>query len=254
MTVGESGRRQIKKFVHEKLQKKLDGYAPITTLDNHFVLSGILPTKVRRQYSAVHSLSTSIGMSFYEQIAVLVAKTNSEVAERQWKSNIGVAQARQAKIGEIIREVGNGSRKPDIDSEMGEILSTPNTDLREVSAGRIVDLHIKRGKDEYYVDIKTSSPNKSGFLDHKRLLLTWIARADKRIRPVIAVPYNPYHPKPYKRLGSDAMQVGVDLLVGRDFWDLVGGDGFFDELVNLFREEGAWYWSRLEEKLDRFPD
>ena len=85
-------------------------------------------------------------------------------------------------------------------------------------------------------------------------MLTWIARADKRIHPIIAVPYNPYRPKPYKKVGSDAMQVGVDLLVGRDFWDLVGGDGFFDELANLFREEGTWYWSRLERKLDRFSD
>ena len=33
----------------------------------------------------------------------------------------------------------------------------------------------------YYIDIKTVGPNKAGFLDHKRLTLTWIARANKKI-------------------------------------------------------------------------
>ena len=250
MTIGTSDLESIRKFIHGKLQKKIDRYAEITTLDNHLALSVMLPVRVRRQYSAVHSLATSLGMSFYEQIAVMAAKTNSETAERQWESNILVAQARLTKIEEIIRGVGNGFRQPDLEMEMDEILSIPNGDMQAVSAGKTVDVHIKRGEDEYYIDIKTVGPNKSGFLDHRRLLLTWVARSDKRIYPCIALPYNPYYPEQYRKVGSDVMQVGVDLLVGKDFWDLVGGSGFYDKLVDMFRE-GKWYWRELEKKLAR---
>ena len=250
MTVGAPERVIIKEHIHTKLQEKIERYAPITGLDNHLALSVMLPVRVRRQYSAVHSLATSLGMSFYEQIAVLAAETNSETAELHWKSNIWVARARRAKIEEIITDLGNKSRAPDPESEMDEILSVPNTDTVEVSAGRTVDVHIKRGGNEYYIEVKTVAPNISGFLDNKRRLLTWVARANKRIRSCLALPYNPYHPEPYGRMGSKVMQVGGDLLVGESFWDLVGGSGFYDDLVGLFREEGEWYWRELEKKLD----
>ena len=151
----------IREHIHKKLQEKLDRYAPITTLDNHIALSKMLPANVRRQYSAVHSLATSIGMSFYEQIAVFAAKTNSDVAMGQWHANTLVAPARQTKIEEIVRNVGNGSRTPDLESEVAEILAVPNTNTQEAAANSTVDVYIKRGKDEYYIDIKTVAPNKT---------------------------------------------------------------------------------------------
>ena len=241
-------KKEVKDFVQKKLHEKIENYIPNKTLDNHFALSGIIPKKVRRQYSAIHSLLTAFGMAFYEQIAVSIASNNSDVAARQWKSNSQISNARKQKIEEIIRKIGNKEKLPDMDSEIKEILSIPNNNLVETGAGQIVDVYFKRGKDEYYIDIKTVGPNKAGFLDHKRLTLTWIARANKKIHPIIALPYNPYHPKPYKKVGSDVMQVGIDLVIGKDFWDLVGGSGCYEDLSKIFQEIGEWYWIELEKK------
>ena len=241
-------KKEVKDFVQKKLHEKIENYIPNKTLDNHFALSGIIPKKVRRQYSAIHSLLTAFGMAFYEQIAVSIASNNSDVAARQWKSNSQISNARKQKIEEIIRKIGNKEKLPDMDSEIKEILSIPNNNLVETDAGQIVDVYFKRGKDEYYIDIKTVGPNKAGFLDHKRLTLTWIARANKKIHPIIALPYNPYYPKPYKKVGSDVMQVGIDLIIGKDFWDLVGGSGCYEDLSKIFQEVGEWYWIELEKK------
>jgi len=241
-------KKDVKDFIQKKLHEKIEKYTPNKTLDNHFALSGVIPKKVRRQYSAIHSLLTAFGMAFYEQIAVSIASNNSDVATRQWKSESKISNDRKQKIEEIIRKIGNKEKLPDMDSEIKEILSIPNNNLVETDAGQIVDVYFKRGKDEYYIDIKTVGPNKGGFLDHKRLTLTWIARANKKIHPIIALPYNPYHPKPYKKVGSDAMQVGIDLVVGKDFWDLVGGSGCYSDLSKIFEEIGEWYWTELEKK------
>jgi len=176
-----------------------------------------------------------------------LAKENSDIAERQWHSNIGVSKDRKKKIEEIVTGIGN-KKDPDIDSEADEILSLRNDNLEDVEAGQIVDVYIKRGDEEYYIDIKTVGPNKSGFLDHKRLTLTWIARADKKIHPIIALPYNPFFPEPYKKVGSNAMELGKDLLVGKDFWDLGGGEGTYEGLSAAFAEEVQWYWKELEKK------
>jgi len=50
-------------------------------------------------------------------------------------------------------------------------------------------------------DLKTAKPNISNFKDFKRTLLEWIAiflskHPDININSYIAIPYNPYEPKP----------------------------------------------------------
>jgi hypothetical protein len=241
-------KKDIRNFIQKKLHEKIEKYTPSKTLDNHFALIGIVPKKSRQQYSAIHSLLTAFGMSFYEQIAISLATSNSDLAVRQWKSQSKISSDRKQKIEEIITKIGNEEKLPNLNLEIEEILSIPNKNLVETKAGQIVDVYFKRGKDEYYIDIKTVGPNKGGFLDHKRLTLTWIARANKKIHPIIALPYNPYHPKPYKKVGSNVMQVGIDLVVGKDFWDLVGGSGCYEDLSKIFQEVGEWYWIELEKK------
>jgi hypothetical protein len=241
-------KKEVKDFIQKKLHEKIESYMPNKTLDNHFAASGIIPKKVRRQYSAIHSLLTAFGMAFYEQIAVSIASNNSDIAARQWKSESQISNDRKQKIEEIIRKIGNKEKLPDMDSEIKEILSIPHDNLVETDAGQIVDVYFKRGNDEYYIDIKTVGPNKAGFLDHKRMTLLWVARANKKIYPAIAFPYNRYHPKPYKKVGSNVMQVGVDLLVGKDFWDLLGGKGCYEDLSEIFKKTGEWYWIELEKK------
>ena len=59
-------KKEVKDFIQKKLHEKIENYVPNKTLDNHLALSGIIPKKVRRQYSAIHSLLTAFGMAFYE--------------------------------------------------------------------------------------------------------------------------------------------------------------------------------------------
>ena len=93
MGLNSKQKKDIRNFIQKKLHEKIEKYTPSKTLDNHFALSGVVPKKIRRQYSAIHSLLTAFGMAFYEQIAVSIASNNSDLAARQWKS--------QSKIWEI---------------------------------------------------------------------------------------------------------------------------------------------------------
>jgi hypothetical protein len=241
-------KKEIRSLIREMLKKKIENYKPSIKLDNHLLLAAIVPKDARRRYSAIHSLLTAFGMSVFEQIAVIIVRNNSSIAKRQWKSEIKISSDRKKKIDEIITKISNEEKLPDMDSEIKEILSIPNNNLVEQKDGQIVDVYFKRGKKEYYIDIKTVGPNKAGFLDHKRMTLTWVARANKKIHPAIAFPYNRDHPKPYKKVGSNVMQVGVDLLVGKDFWDLLGGKGCYEDLSKIFKKTGEWYWTELEKK------
>ena len=44
------------------------------------------------------------------------------------------------------------------------------------------------------------------------------------------------------------MDLGEDLLVGKDFWDILGGKGCYEDVEDAFRRIGGKYWKKLSEK------
>ena len=235
----------MKKFLIKKYEEKVERFRkkPTDGLRQHFAASTAIPKDERIIHGAVHSMLTTYGMSFYEDIAKQIADPVSNIAKTHWKSNLKVSQDRLTKINEIAAEHGTGKRKPDIDAETVEILSISNKNLIDDEDGQEVDVYFKRGNDEYYIDIKTVGPNLPGFIALRKNNLKWIARSNKKIHPVVAIPYNPFHPKPYEKVGSNRMELGKDLLVGKEFWDLVGGSaGCYEDIVETFKQIGNNYF------------
>ncbi|MFV0531230.1 MAG: TdeIII family type II restriction endonuclease [Flavobacteriales bacterium] len=59
------------------------------------------------------------------------------------------------------------------------------------------------------------------------------------VKVFLAFPYNPYHPEPYSRFTeSGMMDAPNDFLVGDEYWDFLGGEGTFTELLETFDEVG----------------
>ena len=246
MGLTEKQKRLLDELLEKKFQEKLERFKLPEGLDNSFAARNCIEKKNRNIYSAVHSMMTTFGMAFYEPIAKSIAAPKSETAETQWKSNLQVSSDRLKKIDEISADIGTKKRKLDIEKEADEILAIPNKNLIDDVDGQIVDFYFKRGKDEYYVDIKTIGPNLPGFISMRKNNLKWIARADKKIHPILALPYNPYAPNLYKKVGSNRMELGKDLLVGKDFWNLVGGsDGCYEDIEESFRKIGYDYFDRI---------
>ena len=122
-----------------------------------------------------------------------------------------------------------------------------------------VDLFIndKEGKIHLF-DLKTVKPNISSFKDFKRTLLEWAAiylaeNPDADINSYIAIPYNPYEPKPYERWTLKGMlDLDYELKVGKEFWDFLGGDGTYEELLNCFEIAGIELRPEIDEYFARF--
>ncbi|WP_281746801.1 TdeIII family type II restriction endonuclease [Helicobacter suis] len=94
------------------------------------------------------------------------------------------------------------------------------------------------------IDLKTAKPNKGSFKEFKRTLLTWSALAmldfkDCKINSLIAIPYNPYEPKPYAGWTIAGMlDLKHELKVAKEFWDFLGGEGSYELLLNAFEQAG----------------
>lgn len=248
MVLTKVQRDEVRIFVNDKIKSKLDKYSPETTYMPF--LSKIIRNKdFVRSYSFTHSLATSFGMSFYEQITKIIAKDNFDEVKIQWKAPQKISKLRNQKIKDIIVELGNGTRTPNTKNEINEILSVPNRNMIKVKSDETVDVYLRQKNQEYYIDIKTVKPNSPGFKAHKTKILEWIARADSPISAFIAFPYNPYYPKKYQRFGMDTYLDKSDIKIGSEYWDFIGGRGTYNDLMRIFDSTGKKYWNETIEKI-----
>jgi hypothetical protein len=200
-------------------------------------------------YSFIHSLATTLGMSIYEDVSVIIAKSNSNECFRNYGVGGVLSKAQGTIIKQIITELRNGERKANIKNETIEILRATSHGGRFQKAGNIADFYMKRGNVEYLFEIKTVKPNIDIFEKSKTKLLEWIARKRMPIKVFLAFPYNPYHPQPYARFTETGMMdPHNDFLVGDEYWNFIGGENTFTQLLETFAEVGKEFKERLQQK------
>ena len=69
------------------------------------------------------------------------------------------------------------------------------------------------------------------------IILTQDKKAN--VDSLIAIPYNPYEPKPYERWTMKGMiDLDNELKVAKEFWDFLGGEGAYENLLNCFEKAG----------------
>lgn len=238
----------------DAIEKKLEKYSPETSyMPFHEALLGEDWVKI---FSILQSINTTLGMSIWEQIAVILAQGAGYHAERQYKLKGCIDENTNNLITKIHEGLREGKRDPDKYREIEEIRNSiiPCPKPR-VHPDSTVDVFIRTNDGvEYYIDITTVKPNKKEFVALKRKLLTWTALRlsqdrDANVFTAIAIPYNPYYPEPYDRwtLGNLYDMKRKEVLVGKDFWDLVGGrEGVYEELLGVFEKAGAYLRKRVD--------
>ena len=109
-----------------------------------------------------------------------------------------------------------------------------------------------------YFDLKAAKPNAGGFKEFKRTLLEWVAAtlADNpsaNIQSIIAIPYNPYEPEPYNRWTMRGMlDLQNELKVAEEFWNFLGGEGVYQQLLDIFERIGIELRPEIDEYFARY--
>jgi len=117
---------------------------------------------------------------------------------------------------------------------------------------------ISKDNQIFLFDIKTAKPNAGGFKEFKRTLLEWVATSlaadpNAKVNTLIAIPYNPYEPEPYKRWTMRGMlDLENELKVGKEFWDLLGGEGAYENLLDCFEQVGIEMRSEIDDYFSKF--
>ncbi len=249
MVLSKNQKSEISLLLERKIEDKLKRYARETS-SMPFLTRLIQDSEKVAAYSFIHSIATTLGMSIYEDVSKIIAGESAK--ECFTKYDIGGVLSREQKsvIDDIVRKLRNGEKKVNHDQEVKQILNVSAKDGKAQKEGRIADFYMLRDGEEYYFEIKTVKPNIDVFTKSKTKLLEWIARRRSSVKVFLAFPYNPYYPQPYERFTEQGvLERGAEFLVGKEYWDFLGGKNTFEQLLESFDLVGKKFREKIQQKI-----
>ena len=248
-------RKKIQKLIEKALRNKINNFNPES--GSKPIHDRLLGQDRMNLFSIIHSINTTIGASIYEPVAKQIAKSHFEKVDIQVGLSGKFTTGAQEEISAIVRELSLKSVTPNHASELKRIRSKCKSGGTLTKKMTVVDLHIMDGNNYFLIDIKTAKPNIGATQNFKQTALEWMAtklfeNPKANVRPVIGIPYNPYHPEPYDRWTmKDYFEISEQgqLLVGREFWNFIsGGEDIYDQLLECFEVVGK----KMRREIDRF--
>ncbi|MCB0739512.1 MAG: TdeIII family type II restriction endonuclease [Chitinophagaceae bacterium] len=257
MALSKQQIHQIETVLRNSLRNKFQNYNPEpAVMPFHTRLLG----KDRLAlYSFIHSLNTNFGTSIFEPIAKTLALSTFASAESQQKAGNKISSDAQRVIQNIMDGLAVATTSPNKIQEINAIRAVCQTGVMKTFKPTKVDVKLV-GHDGtiYLFDIKTAKPNAGGFKEFKRTLLEWVATTlatnpSVNIQTIIAIPYNPYEPQPYNRWTMRGMlDLNNELKVAAEFWDFLGGQGAYTNLLDIFERIGLELRPEIDAYFNRY--
>lgn len=249
--------QQVEAVLKNSLRNKFKNYNPEpASMPFHTRLLG----KDRMAlFSFIQSLNTTFGTSVFEPVAVTLAKPYFKNAKSHIKSGNLIYEGALFEIQKIMNNLETTVSSPDKIEEIESIRKVCQTgQIRKVKPTQ-VDLLLETDENELYLfDLKTAKPNAGDFKGFKRTLLEWVAAIlasdpNAKVNTLIAIPYNPYEPEPYARWTIRGMlDLENELKVADEFWDFLGGEGAYHDLLDCFERVGIELRVEIDQYFARF--
>ena len=257
MALSKEQVNNIEEVLKASLRNKFQNYSPEpASMPFHVRLLG----KDRLAlYSFIHSLTTNFGTTIFEPVGLTLAQKYFKMAASQATAGDQISAAAQTEIQKIIDGLTTATSSPNKKGEIERIRKVCQTGKMIKVRPTKVDLMFESKDGAYFLfDIKTAKPNAGGFKEFKRTLLEWVAvilaknpKAD--INTFIAIPYNPYEPKPYTRWTMRGMlDLENELKVADEFWDFLGGKNTYKNLLDCFERVGIELRDEIDAYFRRF--
>jgi hypothetical protein len=209
--------------------------------------SALVPPEIIRINQFERGLSTRLGNS-YEECARLIALDHHQDVKRGIDFNAEVsltafaeAEVQKEKYESVAKKKG---KKPLFSQMVEEVINSRQNDDLSIKSIR-ADLYIlAKDGTEFFFEIKSPKPNKGQCLEVlQRLLRFHASRGTKRpqTQAYYAMPYNPYGvTKDSYNWSCASTYLPFDevVLIGNDFWKIIGGETTYGELLDIYLEVG----------------
>ena len=189
------------------------------------------------------SFSTSFGQRVIEEVAKLVVLSNgADSAERQHITNIRIDQAYEDAIHRHMQDLRMHRGHSSWNQTLNHILATPRSgqieELRVISA-----LWWRKDGVDNFISLKTVKPNIDQTAVAKEDCLH-LSVAIPNCHTYFGLPYNPFGERREDYAFNPPMGIfdfkrDSVVLIGSEMWDTLGGEGCYNELLQIASEVGA---------------
>jgi type II restriction enzyme len=187
------------------------------------------------------SFSTRSG-GWFQQMAKLVAQQYHPVVQQPFTISGHIQPAASSHIETILGQMDKGKpkRKPSRIDDTKGVLTVQSAGGAELSV--TADLFIKTASgNEWYFEMKTAQPNKGQCKEMKRFILQVAAlRKDQSGQAYASTAYNAEGDGMPTKDGKikQFLEPGADILIGRQFWEKIGDNSTYEELLVISEEVG----------------
>ena len=253
-------KNHINKILSNKLREKIAAFVEQEDMNKPLYFS-LFSKEIVFTASLLQSIYTWLGGK-WEEIAETMATGNFPRVERRYRLEGEITPREQAKIDDILKDLELGAREISIEEAKRELFESFSKDDTRRRTSETVDLFLEVGGKEFYIELKSVKPNKNEMRAAKQDLLNVLAmrqkvRDTRDVYVYLALPFNPYFSGQYRRWTvTTFFKTDEDLLVGKEFWDFVGGEGAYEELLGVFKnvgEEAMGLIKKTIERLERSP-
>ena len=200
------------------------------------------------------SFVTSLGQAGFEKIACVIGADIHKSAMQGYRLQGIISEGELAYIGEVLRYLQHRNSKsviPNWPTELSILYNKISGSQKTITV--ISDIYIKTNDCEMFFELKSSKPNADQSLESKlKMLQIQAIKRGNIIETYFALPDNLYgtkqkynHPHPMRYFD---MRNSPCVIMDKDFWDKLGGQGTWEELIAIFQEVGIKYKTRIKEE------
>jgi len=246
----------VEKKVEDILQRQLPRYMDPTAYLSLVSTKGrlkpfhaaIVPEEILRINAFERSFSTTLGTTF-EECARLIALDHHLYAERGYDLTGKISTT---ALNEIERQISYFDRTGNdatsgltLASMIDAVLAVPHSADFLVQRTVRADLYIQtKDGTELFFELKSPKPNKGQCLEVTQRILRFHALRQQnrpKVKAYFAMAYNPYGPSrdDYRwSIPKKYMPFTDGVVIGEEFWRLVGGPGTYHELLEIYQSVG----------------
>ncbi len=257
MSLTKQQKLQIEEVLKNSFRHKFQNYNPEPTVIPFH--SRLLGKDRIALFSFIQSLNKNFIASIFEPVALVLAATSFKSAESQATAGTEISSEAHRVIQNIMDKLATAEATPNKPEEIEAIRKVCRKgEMKTVKPTKVDVKLVSKDETIYLFDIKTAKPNAGGFKEFKRTLLEWVAvtlaiNPKANVQTIIAIPYNPYDPKPYSRWTMRGMiDLDNELKVAEEFWDFLGGKGAFVDLLNIFEQVGLELRPEIDDYFSRY--
>ena len=258
MAMTKAEKEAIKLLIIECLRRKFKTYKPKKKRVMPFH-TRLLGKDRMALFSFIQSLNTTFGTVIYEPVAEKLAMGNFKEVVRGKKSESIISKGAKRVIEKIKDDLEQTKINPNQKAEVEKIRKVCRTGGSVSIKLRKADIYlVKRNNWHYPIDIKTVKPNVDGFEKYKENILKWTASVlyqhpKANVGAMLALPYNPDHPGPYKHWTMRGMvEKNTQIKVGEQFWNFLAGKPVYDDLLDCFERAGIEMCDEIDEYFEQF--